>query len=188
MKKTILIASLLLGITTISQAQSIRLGVKGGINYANQNGTDITINSTNYNNADAITSYHAGLVAEIKLFNFLAIQPELLYSTQGATYKNATQEFKNELGYISIPVVAKIYLSKSLSLEAGPQASFLLSERNKFDYKESETFEFAGVVGLGLNITKNLFLQARYGLGLTEASKDAQTKNSTFQLSAGILF
>ena len=188
MKKSILIASLLLGITTITQAQSIRLGVKGGLNYANQNGTEFTLNSQNYNSEEAITSYHAGLVAEIKLFENFAIQPELLYSTQGATYKNAVEEFKNELGYISIPVVAKIYLSESLSLEAGPQASFLLSERNKFDYKESETFEFAGVVGLGLNITKNLFVQARYGVGLTEASKDAQTKNSNFQVSAGILF
>ncbi|AWG21628.1 hypothetical protein FFWV33_08815 [Flavobacterium faecale] len=188
MKKTILFAAILLGMTTISQAQSIRFGVKGGINYANQNGTAITLNSENYNSTDAITSYHAGLVAEIKLFENFAIQPELLYSTQGATYKNATQEFKNELGYVSIPVVAKIFLNKSLSLEAGPQASFLLSERNKFDYKKSETFEFAGVVGLGLQVTNNLFLQARYGVGLTEASKDAQTKNSTFQISAGILF
>ncbi|MCG9791139.1 porin family protein [Flavobacterium algicola] len=188
MKKTILFAALLLGTTMISQAQSIRFGVKGGINYANQNGTDITLNSDNYDTEEAITSYHAGLVAEVKLFENFAIQPELLYSTQGATYKNATEEFKNELGYISIPVLAKIYLNNSLSLEVGPQASFLLSERNKFDYKESETFEFAGVVGLGLNVTNNLFLQARYGLGLTEASKDAQTKNSTFQISAGILF
>ncbi len=188
MKTKILITALLIGFTSITQAQSIRLGIKGGINYANQNGTNISTTFGDYQSADAITSYHAGLVAEIKLFENLAIQPELLYSTQGATYKNAVEEFKNELGYISIPVVAKIYLSKSLSLEAGPQASFLLSERNKFDYKESETFEFAGVVGLGLKVTKNLFLQARYGVGLTEASKDAQTKNSTFQISAGILF
>lgn len=187
-KKILTTAVLLFGITTLIQAQSVRFGIKGGINYANQNGTEITVNSSNFDSADAITSYHAGLVTEIKLFDKFAIQPELLYSTQGATYKNAVEEFKNELGYISIPVLAKIYLSKSLSLELGPQASFLLSERNKFDYKESETFEFAAVGGLGLNITKNLFLQARYGLGLTEASKDAKTKNSTFQISAGILF
>jgi hypothetical protein len=30
---------------------------------------------------------HAGLVAEIKLVDSFSIQPELLYSTQGATYK-----------------------------------------------------------------------------------------------------
>lgn len=188
MKKSILIAIMLLSITTVVQAQSIRFGIKGGINYANQNGTDITVNAQNYNTTDAITSYHAGLVSEIKLFDRFAIQPELLYSTQGATYKNAIDEFKNELGYLSIPVLAKIYLSKSLSLEVGPQASFLLSERENVDFKDSNTFEFAVVGGLGLNVTKNLFIQARYGLGLTEASKDADIKNSTIQLSAGIMF
>ncbi|MBA0884120.1 porin family protein [Flavobacterium undicola] len=188
MKKSILVTIMLLSITSLLQAQSIRFGIKGGINYANQNGTSITVNSKNFNTTEAITSYHAGLVSEIKLFDRFAIQPELLYSTQGATYKNVAEEFKNELGYLSIPVLAKIYLSKSLSLEVGPQASFLLSERNDFDYKNSETFEFAAVGGLGLNITKNLFIQARYGLGLTEASKDADIKNSTFQVSAGIMF
>jgi len=188
MKKSILIVALLFGLATTIQAQSIRFGIKGGINYANQNGTDITVNAQNYNTTDAITSYHAGLVAEVKLFDRFAIQPELLYSTQGATYKNAVEEFKNELGYISIPVLAKFYLSKSLSLDLGPQASFLLSEKNDFDYKDSKTFEFAVAGGLGLNITKNLFVQARYGLGLTEASKNADIKNSTFQVSAGIMF
>jgi hypothetical protein len=26
-----------------------------------------------------------------------------LYSTQGATYKNAVEEFRNELGYLALP-------------------------------------------------------------------------------------
>lgn len=92
------------------------------------------------------------------------------------------------MGYLSIPVLAKIYLGKSLSLELGPQASFLMSERKNVNFEDSKTFEFAAVGGLGLNITKNLFVQARYGLGLTEASKNADVKNSTFQVSAGIMF
>lgn len=188
MKKKHIITAIILVMTVTAQAQLVRIGIKGGLNYANQDGTDITITQGNYNKSDAITSYHAGLVAEIKLLDKLSLQPELLYSTQGATYKNAVEEFKNELGYISIPLLAKIYLTESISLELGPQASFLLSEKNKFDYQKSETFEFSAVGGLGLNLTKNLFIQARYGLGLTEASKDAKTKNSVVQLSAGILF
>lgn len=187
MKKVILLAIAFFALASNAEAQSVRIGIKGGLNYANQNGTDITVNSSNYD-SEAITSYHAGLVAEVKLADRFAIQPELLYSTQGASYKNGIDEFKNELGYLSIPVLAKIYLSESLSLELGPQASFLLSERKNVDFKNSETFEFAAVGGLGLNITKNLFVQARYGLGLTEASKNADIKNSTFQLSAGIMF
>jgi hypothetical protein len=64
-----------------------------------------------------------------------AIQPELLYSTQGATYKNAVEEFNNELGYLSIPVLAKVSLNKFISLDFGPQASFLLSERKMWILK-----------------------------------------------------
>jgi hypothetical protein len=45
------------------------------------------------------------------------------------------------LGYLSIPV-AKVSLNKFISLDFGPQASFLLSERKNVDFKESETFEF----------------------------------------------
>ncbi|WP_035667732.1 porin family protein [Flavobacterium sp. 83] len=187
MKKTILVAILLLAISSNMQAQLVKFGIKAGLNYANQTGTNITINSGNYNK-EAITSYHAGLIAEIKLIDSFSIQPELLYSTQGATYKYAATEFKNELGYLSIPVLAKINLNKVVSIELGPQASFLLSERNNFDVKEANTFDFAVVGGLGLNITNHIFIQGRYGLGLTDASKDAQVKNSVVQVSAGIKF
>ena len=97
-------------------------------------------------------------------------------------------EFNNELGYISIPVIAKINLNKVVSIELGPQASFLLSEKNNFDVKDANTFEFAVVGGLGINITSHFFIEGRYGLGLTNASKDADVKNSVVQVSAGIKF
>ncbi|TDE27717.1 MULTISPECIES: porin family protein [Flavobacterium] len=188
MKKTILVTVLLLAISSTMQAQLVKFGIKAGLNYANQTGSEITINSTNYNKKDAITSYHAGLVAEIKLTDGFSVQPELLYSTQGASYENAGEEFKNELGYLSIPVLAKFHLNKTVSLDLGPQASFLLSERNDFDVKNAETFEFGVAGGLGFNITKNFFLQGRYVLGLTEASKEAEVKNSVLQISAGFTF
>jgi hypothetical protein len=187
MKKTILVAALLFSAFTTIQAQSVKLGLKAGLNYANQTGTAITVNSDNYK-TDAISSYHAGLVAEINLFEGLALQPELLYSTQGASYKNALVEIKDEVGYLSIPVMIKISLSKSISLELGPQASFLLSEKDQFVVKDPNTFDFAVAGGLGLKVTKSIFIQARYGLGLTEISKEAQTKNSVLQISAGLLF
>ena len=187
MKKIILTAIVLLAVSTNMQAQAVTFGFKGGLNYANQTGSDITVNNTNYN-TDAITSYHVGLITELKLTDGFAIQPELLYSTQGASYKNAVEEFKNELGYLSIPIMAKINLNQAISLDLGPQASFLLSEKNKFNAKNAETFEFGVAGGLSLNITENFFLQGRYVLGLTEASKEAQVKNSVFQISAGFKF
>lgn len=180
MKKIILVTAFLLVLSLSTQAQLLQIGAKAGLNYANFSGTDIQ--------TDAITSYHAGLVAEIKLLDKLSIQPELLYTTQGASYERAGTEFKNELGYIAIPVLAKIYLSKTFSLELGPQASFLLSEKDEFVAEDSNTFDFAVNAGLGFKITKSIFIQGRYVLGLTEVSTTTQSKNSVVQVSAGFMF
>jgi hypothetical protein len=180
MKKTILFTGVMFIITVNCQAQLLQIGAKVGLNYANYSGTSIQ--------TDALTSYHAGLIAEVKLLDKFAIQPELLYTTQGASYKVGINEIKNELGYIAIPVLAKLYLSKSFSLELGPQASFLLSEKNKFDANDANTFDFAVDFGLGFKVTKSIFIQGRYVLGLTEVSQDAKAKNAVLQLSAGIMF
>lgn len=48
----------------------------------------------------------------------MLLQPELLYSTQGSELDGLGDQIKNELGYISLPVLAKFYLTKDkLSLE-----------------------------------------------------------------------
>lgn len=185
MKKIFLAAVLFIATSATIQAQLLQVGVKAGVNFASQTGDAFP--EQNFDK-EGITSFHAGLVAELKLLERFSVQPELLYSTQGATYKNAIDEYKNELGYISIPVMAKFYLTDSFSLEVGPQASFLVSEKNDFDVEDAETFEFGLNAGLGFKITKNFFVQGRYGLGLTEASKNADIKNSTVQLSAGFMF
>lgn len=167
-------------ITSITNGQTVRIGLKAGINYANFTGSELK--------TDAITSYHAGLLAEISLLDSFSIQPELIYSTQGASYKDAITEYKNELGYIAIPIMLKFYLTKSLSLELGPQASFLLSKKDDVVIKDYNTYDFSANGGLGLKLTKSIFVQARYNLGLTEVSKNADIKNSVFQLSVGLLF
>jgi hypothetical protein len=41
---------------------------------------------------------------------------------------------------------------------------------------------------LGFKITESLFAQARYSLGLTEISKNADAKNNVVQLSVGFMF
>ena len=57
----------------------LKFGVKGGVNFANYTGGDIS--GVDFK---TITSYHMGAVMELKVFENFAIQPELLYSTQGS--------------------------------------------------------------------------------------------------------
>jgi opacity protein-like surface antigen len=184
MKKTIATLILLVLGTGLSQAQLLEFGVKGGVNFANYTGGDVS--GVDFK---TITSYHAGMVMELKVLENLAIQPELLYSTQGAELEGLGDQVKNELGYLSIPVLAKFYLtSNELSLELGPQASFLVSERNEVDANDTNSFEFGIAGGLSYKITKSIFVSGRYVAGLTEAKKDADVKNSLIQFSLGYMF
>ncbi|SHG64733.1 hypothetical protein SAMN05444481_10671 [Flavobacterium frigidimaris] len=82
MKKIILAAVLFMATSATIQAQLLKIGVKAGVNFANQTG-DASFSGIDYSK-DGITSYHAGLIAEVKLLEKFSIQPELLYSTQGA--------------------------------------------------------------------------------------------------------
>ena len=181
MKKiTFFFLLVLLTITSFSYSQStIRFGLKGGLNYANFSGSDI--------NTDALTSYHAGVLLELNLFDNLAIQPELFYSTVGATYTNTIENIKSELGYISIPLIAKFNLSELFYIELGPQASFLLINKDDV-YNDYNKSDFSVNAGLGINLSKNIFGSARYNLGVTEIRRDTEIKNAAVQFSVGFIF
>ena len=77
-----------------------------------------------------------------------------------------------------------------MNLEFGPQFAFLVSDNvdNDIDNPVPESFDFAITGGLGINITKHIFIQGRYVVGLTEASKDAEVKNRVVQASIGYKF
>jgi hypothetical protein len=180
MKKVIKNWFVVLFLVQMSYAQSVQFGIKAGANYANFTGSKI--------NTNAIINYHAGIVAKIGLTKGLSFQPELLYTTQGASYETALADYKNELGYIVIPAMLQIHLSKSITLDMGPQVGFLLNEKNNFDLQKSNTFDASANAGLGLKITNSIFAQARYCVGLTKLQPNSDIKNNVVQLSLGILF
>lgn len=166
-------------VVTISNAQIAKFGIKAGANYANFESSDLQ--------TDALTSYHAGLVINLRVSEKFSLQPEIMYSTQGASYKNVVEEVKAELGYVSVPILAKIGLGKSLSLELGPQFSWLAS-KNVDANTDVKELDFGAAGGLGLKLTNKIFLQGRYVLGLSEIGKNADIKNSVGQLSIGYMF
>lgn len=178
MKKALILTATLLFLSIDSQAQSIKFGLKAGANYANFTGNEA-------DGFDGLTSYHVGAVLELKVLENFAVQPELLYSSQGAK-RDGFDDVK--LDYVTVPVLAKFYLiSDRLSLEAGPQFSFLVNDNLEQTFKKKD-FDFAAVGGLGFNFTENIFAQARYVVGLTDTTKDAEIKNSVIQLSLGYRF
>lgn len=176
MKRAILTAVLFAAFGLTAQAQVFKLGIKAGPNFANLTGGDIQTKTR--------TSFHAGGAVELGISKKFAIAGELLYTSQGADV-DGVGDFN--LDYVAVPVLARIYLiEEKVSVDIGPQFSFLIDEAE--ESFENEDYDFGVAGGVTVNITKSLFAQARYVAGLTEASKDAEVKNSVFQLSVGYNF
>ncbi|WP_299221998.1 porin family protein [uncultured Aquimarina sp.] len=194
----------LFGAVTVSataQEEKIRFGAKAGLNLSNITGDFTDELSTR-------TSFHIGALVEIPLTDKFALQPEIMYSAQGAKYEFSEVGFTDEstikLDYLNIPVMAKFYPVEGLSIQAGPQLGVLLSAKDKGEDSiggeyEDDIKDFISSVDLGLNfgvgyqLEAGIFFEGRYNLGLTDVndvntSEDFTQQNSTIQLSVGYKF
>lgn len=183
MKKVLLvIVIVVLGLSNIN-AQEIKFGAKGGLNFA-------SISGDNAGDIELVTAFNFGVLAEIPITEKFSFQPELLYSGQGYSFDDDTVA----LNYLNVPLMGKYYLTKGLSLEAGPQIGFLLSAKNdKADVKDSfNAIDFGVNFGLGYKFNNGLNFGARYNLGLSDINNidgpSDKNKNGVFQLSVGYFF
>ncbi|WP_281232070.1 porin family protein [Flavobacterium gelatinilyticum] len=158
--KRIIFAAIAVMAFGFTNAQETRFGVKGGLNISTLGGDASGVSS--------LVGFHVGGFAEIKIIEKLAIQPELVFSTQGAKEKFFGEKYNTNLNYLNIPVVAKYYITKEFSVEAGPQIGFLVSAKSDGeDVKDLYKSIDAGFnIGAGYNFTENLSVNLRYYLGL----------------------
>ncbi|RSK38232.1 porin family protein [Mangrovimonas spongiae] len=194
MKKLILSAAIAVFGFTGVMAQEFSFGAKAGVNFATLNG-DVEDN-------DMKVGFHVGGVAEIKFNDKFALQPELLFSTQGTKWEDGDLELKYNLSYINVPVMAKFFPIEGFSIEAGPQVGFLVDSKAKAEFNgESEsadiddlsTIDFGINFGLGYKMDMGLFFNGRYNLGLSNVydgpnSDDNNISNGVIQLSVGYMF
>ncbi len=178
----------------ISVAQlKIEVGAKGGLNYSALNlSKDGRLSGTNYHPA---IGYHLGGYALIKFTKF-AIQPELVYSSQGQYFTTPYySNLKTTLNYINIPVMFKYYPVGSLNIQVGAQLSLLASSKGDLNEIQNGSFvgqpvtnqdlssylkstDFAIAFGAGINLPANLNLSIRYNIGITDINKN--TGGATF--------
>ncbi|KAF2518520.1 PorT family protein [Flavobacterium salilacus subsp. salilacus] len=188
MKKLLLSAAAIMAFSVVSHAQEIKFGVKAGLNIADFGGDAETEGSR--------TGFHAGGLAEFKLTETFSIQPELLYSMQGAKGKDILtgEEYDLKFDYINIPIMAKYYLMEGLSIEAGPQVGFLMSAKAEDeDIKDSyKSIDIALNGGVAYDLPMGLFFQARYSAGISDISdiegSDDKITNNVISLSVGYKF
>lgn len=176
------------------------VGVKGGLNFANQSWSDGGMTIT----PSGVQLPVFGVYFSLRLGKYLAIQPEILYSQKGSKFTEDGYTDQITGSYIEVPVLAKIYIAPEGPVRpilfAGPAIGFMLSAEEAYD-GESEDIsdevtgtDFGVVFGGGLEFKAGravLTLDVRYDMGLTdvEASSDElQVKNKTVSVMIGLGF
>lgn len=168
-----------------SIAQHVNFGVKGGLNL-------YKISNDDNSKYETKAGIHLGVLGHIHLDKSIAVQPELVYSSQGAKYTAGGTDYILKLGYINVPVMLQYMFNNGFRLEAGPQVGFLISAKSEADNKTVDvksgykSVDFA--VGLGVGYIKpstGLGAGLRYNAGLSNINDDnsVKTTNSGFQLS-----
>lgn len=177
-----------------TNAQQTRFGIKGGLNISSVVGGDV-------DNANSLIGFHVGGFAEIHVVEKFFIQPEVLFSAQGAKFDGPFgTDADVKLDYLNIPVLAKYYfIENKFSVEAGPQLGLLLSAKadgdDVKDYTRSVDLGFN--IGAGYNFTDNFSVGLRYTIGMSPLSDKNidnaddyydSAKNSNLAISLGYKF
>ncbi|MFD0778801.1 porin family protein [Flavobacterium myungsuense] len=164
---------------TASAQGDIKLGVKGGVNFANLSSSDTQKNKV-------LTGINFGLFARVPLTKSFALQPEMYFTSKGSqqTYENAiTRTAKFELNYIEVPIMLVFDLTNNFNFQLGPYASYLISSKVKnvsdisFNFEDNidsgdfNKFDTGIAVGVGYD-TKSIGFGIRYNLGLVTVGKE----------------
>jgi hypothetical protein len=196
MKKVIL-SLVAITAATFSFAQ-VQFGAKAGLNIANVTGSDA--NAETFPGKSSLISFHVGALASIPVSEAFSVQPEVLYSGQGADISGDGQSGSFSLGYINVPILAKYTIANGFAVEAGPQIGFLLSGKEKVgslsqDIKsELNSTDFSVAVGVSYLLTEsNIGFDARYNIGLSTVAKEQdgttpKINNGVIQIGAFYLF
>jgi len=188
MKKQLLFTIFTCLLFVYGSAQDFKFGAKGGINIASIGGGS-SFGVSGIGGLGSKVSFHIGGVAEVPISEKFAVQPELLYSSQGTKW-NFTGGDNLKLDYVNLPILAKYKIIKGLSAEAGPIVGFLLATNaNKEDYN---SLDIAFAIGASYKLNDNIFFSLRYNKGITDINKNdtvtIRNQNNVFQISAGYLF
>lgn len=174
--KILLLSIFLIATSSVIKAQS--WGVRAGANISDISGKGL--------DTSAKTGLYVGLYKEIPLVkSLLFIQPEVQYSQEGFSVDNAKD---TKIDYLTVPILAKIYVVKLLSFETGPQFGFKVADN--VDYTDVNSFVPSWAFGTSLNLPLGLSINARYISGLDDTfdNPSLSGKNQVFQIGAAFQF
>ncbi|HEX8017209.1 MAG TPA: porin family protein [Flavobacterium sp.] len=180
------------GVLQAQENVTPEFGIKGGLNMSN-------LYTDDADDENVLFGFNAGVYATLPVSDFVAIQPELLFTTRGSEleYNNALIEgnAKFKLNYIELPLLVRINLTKNFNIHAGGYASYLVSSKvtgdgsfnfeEEFDTDNFNKFDAGLAAGVGVDFNP-ISIGLRYNYGLTTIVKDgddsSDLKNSNLSL------
>ena len=178
-------------ISIVGYAQmDLSIGVKGGINLSS---LDTTVPAGE--SYETLTAIHIGLFTTFK-FSKLGIQPEFLFSKQGAMTNDASgNELQIDLTYQNVPVIFKVYFARFFNLQAGPQLGLLTfaqkdgSGSSTVDLKDDlKKTSLSLCLGAGVDLPMKVNFDVRYVMGLSDINDipgENSINNNILQASIG---
>jgi hypothetical protein len=178
MKKVFLLL-VMAGSFAVAQAQ-IKYGGKAGLNVGNFGGKDA-------DDFKAKLGVYLGGFVEVPVADKISIQPELVFTAQGAKDED---DVKYNLSYLTIPILARYTTASGFYGETGPQLGLLLSAKAKHDgHSQSikdglKGTDFSWALGVGYLTQSNIGVNARFNFGLSKLDEDGNGKvfNRVFQV------
>lgn len=171
MKKTAIFISAIFLMFT-AKAQNTYFGVKGGLNAS-------SLHYDDNRSSDTKIGFNVGAFAHIHASNTWAIQPEVIYSLEGAksTLTGSNNKQTTDLNYINVPILLQYFFDNGFRLEGGPQIGFLLSAKTKVgsvsvDNNGLKSTSFSIPLGVGYLTSTGVGFDARYVFGLSDINDD----------------
>ena len=162
-------------------------GVKAGGNFSTLTG-DVA-------GAQTLFGFNAGVYVKLPIARGVSLQPELVYSTQGADFEESDGTLHEHLNYVNVPILLKFAHRSGLYLETGPQLGFLATAADKIAQNSADvksdfkSADLAWVFGFGFKVPHSpMGFDFRYNAGLSNIVDQAQTgftgsaRNGVFQI------
>jgi opacity protein-like surface antigen len=194
MKKLFIAAAALFIFASAARAQNFKWGVDAGVNYGKVTGST-------YFNRPYTLGFQAGLYAQYQFNDLVGIQPELLFNEINAkpkytgTHTMSAGYFDMNgsvapLNFLSLPVLVRFNLSKSFSLQVGPQFDMLMQNITYVYETPTDAFKklnVGGTVAAQFDLG-NWLIYGRCNIGITNINNctvDEKWHTQAFQLGLG---
>ena len=195
-----------------------------GVSFANLTKDAIFVADNRISHSQTRIGFSGGADVYYQLTDKLALSGGVAYTQAGCNFKDVPADLNTKygtvfhnayfnLGYVDVPLLAHIYISKDLALSIGCQPSFLTKTTSHVEMQEYETDGKGGIkydknvvsegdaktlfkktafaIPVGISYEyENVLLMARYNFGLSKVYDHdlGDSKNKIITVSVGYKF